>query len=467
LNRAALYAQSQKKKRTPAEVINHAYSSMLNRAPSAAERQYWNERLNGKVMSTIAITDLYDGLARLPEYRKRFAGLPLPAQVQLLGKTLLNTTTLQDSWSTYLQKHTLSDTIESIIESSDHVMANYLAAGLISEQEANDVHTAENICRSNPTQAIAIYKSLQSNGSKIPEYYHYQARIYEVTNPKQATDTLQQGLNHYPDYAQAELKLAIMIHNTGVQALAFHRARNAIRTLDVRIGADTLVGNMKARLDGAKHPEFLSREMLLLRAQAHDFGDQFEDASTELNRALAIGPGNGFVYTLLASVNHSARKYEQAVKYANLSQKMMGECVTATWARAFSLVELGRYKEALPDLNSLMKVAAQLVLYDARAKCYGGLGRWKEQIADLNQQIALEPRAAKPLIARARAYMALGKYKEALADANKAVAFGPRFRDSYKLRAELYDKTGKKALADADRQKIEGLNKLLQRKFDF
>jgi tetratricopeptide (TPR) repeat protein len=466
-NRSAVFAQAPAKKKSPAELVTDAYSLMLNRAATTAEQQYWNGRLAGKEISTMALIDLYDGLARLPEYRKRFTGLAPAAQIKLMGKTLLRTDTVKDSWIAYLQKHTLSDTIESMLESCDHVMSVYSFAGLINQQEANDVHTAENLVRSNPTQALSIYKSLQTRGSKIPEYYFYMARIYEVVNPKQAIEMYQTGLARYPDYAQAELKLAIIIRNTGAHVMAFNRARHGIHSSDVRIGADTLISNMKKRLDTAKHPEFLSRAELLLRAQVHQFGDQWDEALTELNRALAIGEGDGFVYTTRAAVYESAGKYEQAVADANRAEKLMGESATNTWSRALSLVELGRYETALPDLNKLLKVTPHLCLYVARAKCYGALGRRKEQIADLTVQISLEPRAAKPLIARARAYMSMGKYKEALADANKAVLLAPRLRDGYKLRAEIYDKTNKKALAAADRKTIEQISKLLERKFDF
>lgn len=466
-NRSAVFAQTQAKPKSPADIINDAYSLMLNRGATAAEKQYWNGRLSGKEMSAMAVIDLYDGLARLPDYRKRFNGLAPAAQIQLMGKTLLRTATVNDSWLTYLKSHSLSDTIESILESPHHVMSTYLSAGLVNQQEANDLHTAEELVRSNATQSLSIYKSLQTRGSKIPEYYFYMARVYEVVNPKQAIEWYQAGLNRYPDYSQAELRLAVIMHNIGVQGMAFHRARQGIRSSDIRIGADSLVSSMKKRLDTAKHPELLSRAVLLLRAQCHQFGDQWDEALVELNRALAIGEGDGFVYTLRAGVYESTGKYAMAVADANRAEKMIGESATNTWSRALSLVELGQYEAALRDLNKLVKIAPQLRFYVARAKCYGGLGRRKEQIADLTMQIALEPRAAKPLMTRARVYMSMGKYKEALADANKAVQLGPRLRDTYKLRAEIYDKTNKKELAAADRKRIEQIRQVLEQKFEF
>ncbi len=48
---------------------------------------FWNERLSK--FSPIAILDLYEGLTRLPEYRKRFVGLNPKAQVALMYRTLL------------------------------------------------------------------------------------------------------------------------------------------------------------------------------------------------------------------------------------------------------------------------------------------------------------------------------------------------------------------------------------------
>ena len=182
---------------------------------------------------------------------------------------------------------------------------------------------------------------------------------------------------------------------------------------------------------------------------------------------MAYGPGDGMLYLYRGDAFYNTQKYEEAVKDLNIAEKYLGKAMELLWARSVSLAALGRWQQAINDLDVLIPVAPFPRFYATRAKCYGALGKRKEQIADLNRVIALEPRNAKPLIARGRAFLSMGKTKDALADANKAISLGRRYRESYKFRVECYTKMKNKVAADADRKTIEQLSKVFDEKHDF
>lgn len=458
----------QVKPKSASEIINDAYSLILSRSATPVERQYWSDRLSK--ISPIAVTDLYDGLTRLPDFRKRFAGLPPKAQVALMYRTLLRKNSVdaasEATWLAYLQKNGLQGTIEGIVSSVDRTMDVYKAAGLSTQQEADAVHVAEDTAQSDRPKAVALYK-LITRSTRVPAPFYYLARVQEATDPKAAIETLRLETAKFPDDCVAELRLARLMYDHGVQGVAFQRARNGMHVSDVRIGVDSIVTNMKDRLAQAKHIENLSRGMLINRIQVHQRADQYPAVFAEVERAMAFGPGDGMVYLYRGDAFYNTRKYEEAIKDLNVAEKYIGKSMELLWARGLSYSELGRWQLALDDLNILIPMAPFPRFYTIRAKCYGALGKRKQQIDDLNHVIAVEPRNAKPLIARGRAYLAMGSTKDALADANKAISISRRYREGYKFRGEVYMKMNKKVAAAADFKTVEQLSKLFDETREF
>lgn len=456
------------KAKSPAEIISSAYSLILNRKATPQEQQYWNVRL-GK-FSPFAVTDLYDGLTRLPEFRKRFAGLSQKDQIALMYKTLLNRPSVdpesEKKWLSYLKTHTLSDTIETIVSSPDHIMFVYVSAGLSNQREWDAVHIAEDMAAKNPRKATEMYRNI-IKGTKIPEVYFFLARVQSGYDLKAAIETLQGAVARFPDDALAELKLSYLTHSIGAMGVSISRATHAIRVSDERAGADSLISNMRERLDKAKHPECLSREMLLTRASAHDRADQHIFALPELERALAIGAGDGTVYTQLTNVYFNIGQYAKAVEYGVKAEKVSGVSFSILWPRSLSYYALGKYKEAIADFDKVIPLGPLPRFYETRAKSYEKLGRYKEAIPDYNILIKGDPKAIKNYVGRGRNYLALGKTKEAFADANRALKIGPRFREAYRFRAECYRKMGNKSAADADQKKYEQMTKLYEEPKDF
>lgn len=462
----------QAKPKSPSEIVNDAYTLILNRKPNGAEQQYWNARL--KALSPFAVTDLYDGLTRLPEYRKRFTGLTPKAQIALMYRTLLSNPTVapesEKKWLDFYNRSVAStakerygatptsDTVEEIVSSADHVMCVYKAAGLSTQQEWDAVHMAENMVATDKEKATDMYKRIIKT-TKVPETYFYLARVQSLYDTKAAIETLQREVDRFPEDALAELRLSYFMNSTGAQGISLKRATHALHMSDERAGADTLISSMKERLDRAKHVECLSREMLLSRAAAHDRADQHVFALPELERVLAIGPGDGSVYTQICNSYFNLGQFAKSVEYGLKAEKVFGVSFSILWPRSLSYYELGKYKEAIADFNKVIPMAPMPKFYQMRAKSFEKLGKYKDAIVDYNTLIKTEPKSIKNYVARGRAYLALRKTKEALADANFAIKLGPRFRDAYKFRAEVYTKLGNKAAAQADQKNYEQMMK--------
>lgn len=465
----ALPAFSQQAKpKTPSEIINDAYPLLLNRKANPAEQQYWSGRL--KNLSPFAVTDLYDGLTRLPEYRKRFAGLTQKDQIALMYKTLLSKDSVdpdsEKKWLDYYKRGGLVDTVETIVGSADHTMCVYKRVGVSTQQEWDAVHMAENMAATNKPRATEMYKNIIRT-SKVPETYYFLSRVQSYYDSKAAIETLQGEVTRFPDDALAELKLSYYMNNAGALGIAFGRATHAIRVSDERAGADTLISSMRERLDKAKHIECLSREMLLARAAAHDRADQHAFALPELERALALGPGDGTVYTQLCNAYFNLGHYAEAVEYGKKAEKVFGVNFSILWPRSLSYYALGKYKEAIADFDKVIPLGPLPKFYETRAKSFEKLGKYKEAISDYNTLIKTDPKVIKNYVGRGRNYLALGKTKEAIADANHAIKIGPRFRDAFKFRAEIYRKIGNKAAADADQKKYNQMMKLYVEPKDF
>ncbi|MBX9947664.1 MAG: tetratricopeptide repeat protein [Candidatus Obscuribacterales bacterium] len=468
-----VFAQ-QAKPKSPAEIVNDAYTLLLNRKPNPAEQQYWHYRL--KTLSPFAVSDLYDGLTRLPEYQKRYFGLTPKDQIALMYKTLLRKSVVdpesEKKWldyysksvaSTAKEKHgatATSDTVEAIVSTADHVMCVYKAAGLSTQQEWDAVHLAENMAATDKVKATEMYKRIIRT-TRIPETHFFLARVQSYYDIKASIETLQGEVDRFPEDALAELRLSYLIHSTGALGISFKRATHALRVSDERAGADTLISSMKERLDKAKHVECLSREMLLSRAAAHDRADQHVFALPELERVLAIGPGDGSVYTQICNSYFNLGQFAKAVEYGLKAEKVFGVSFSILWPRSLSYYELGKYKEAIADFDKVIPLLPEPKFYQTRAKSFEKLGKFKEAIVDYNTLIKTEPRSIKNYVGRGRAYLALSKTKEALADANFAIKLGPRFRDAYKFRAAVYRKLGNKTAAEADQKKYEQMTKLI------
>ena len=95
-------------------------------------------------------------------------------------------------------------------------------------------------------------------------------------------------------------------------------------------------------------------------------------------------------------------------------------------AAAGRLVDAGRWREALPQLNDVLRLDPRSVeAYLGRAFAYGNLGEHQLAIADFDAALRLEPTRAAAYVGRGAALERLGQIREAIASYDAALRLDP------------------------------------------
>ena len=98
----------------------------------------------------------------------------------------------------------------------------------------------------------------------------------------------------------------------------------------------------------------------------------------------------------------------------------------ATRSRGQAHQSVGRYDDALADLNHAIDLAPHLAWpRGCRGATYRLMGRYDEALADFNHAIELDPGSAWDLAQRGETYRLMGHSDEALADLNRAIDLDP------------------------------------------
>lgn len=205
-------------------------------------------------------------------------------------------------------------------------------------------------------------------------------------------------------------------------------------------------------------------------------------------QAVAIDPECGEAYRHLADCANINGDYPEALKMATKAIQAKQPSPTAYRERAVALTSLNRHKEALADIEQLIKYEPNklevllmkgsvlenqgnyqeaLSVYRQSEKiknddgikyrqiqCLSKSGQKKEAIAMLDQMLVAHPNDDAALHKRAKMKAKAGDTKGAIDDYTKAI----KSLSTASLlieRANLYDKLGQKDLARRDRQQAE------------
>jgi tetratricopeptide (TPR) repeat protein len=121
--------------------------------------------------------------------------------------------------------------------------------------------------------------------------------------------------------------------------------------------------------------------------------------------------------------------------------------------RAMTYEELGRYEEALADLDRLIELDPTGTWAHARrGMAHLELGRHEEALADLDRLIELDPSSRWALARRAMTYEELDRYEEALADLDRLIELDPTGTWAHARRDEAYRRMGRNGEAASDLQ---------------
>lgn len=104
--------------------------------------------------------------------------------------------------------------------------------------------------------------------------------------------------------------------------------------------------------------------------------------------------------------------------------------------RSNTLLELGRYREAIADLNEyehLMNNELTAYFYYRREQAEMQCRMFQQAVDDIDRAIRMEPKEPLYHAERAVVYYRLGEFEEALKSAQKSAELNPKFGDAYRL----------------------------------
>ena len=156
------------------------------------------------------------------------------------------------------------------------------------------------------------------------------------------------------------------------------------------------------------------------------------EASSEVENLLQKiqqDPGASVIDKAIAEANRLQQegKVDEAIKkwssIANISEGIDNDkAAAAFFARGAANSNLGKYDEAISDLNEAIRLNPNLAgLYMVRGVAHGNLGKYDEAISDLNEAIRLNPNLAEAYLTRGFTNEALRKVEEAQADYQTAL----------------------------------------------
>lgn len=180
----------------------------------------------------------------------------------------------------------------------------------------------------------------------------------------------------------------------------------------------------------------------------------YNDAPAQSNQSFTADKSRNISYTHLKSRNKSLNKYRNFRSIPKLLQKesiKKDSSVLLLEKAHFDMKEFN-FKSAISNLNKVIKEESNnpAALY-ARGKCYISLQSYKEAIPDLLSLVQDFPLYEKnAYIALAMSFVAVDDYQTAIRQLSKAVVKFPKFKDAYLARGQLltHQKIWDKAISD-------------------
>ncbi|MCP5084238.1 MAG: tetratricopeptide repeat protein [Alphaproteobacteria bacterium] len=121
--------------------------------------------------------------------------------------------------------------------------------------------------------------------------------------------------------------------------------------------------------------------------------------------------------------------------------------------RGFSLLQLGRYEQAIEDLNKAIELSPKFhTAFLNRGAALARAGKIDQAISDFVSVVALRPTDPIAHINLGKAHFINGQFDDAIKDYDEAIRLDPKVADSFNGRADAYFKKGQleQALTDYD-----------------
>lgn len=190
---------------------------------------------------------------------------------------------------------------------------------------------------------------------------------------------------------------------------------------------------------------------------------QTQEALLQADQALLLFPKHGPFYALKAQILLTARRIPEALTTVNRAIELSPDYALAYWLRGLIRMHEHDPAAALLDFEHVLKIEDQdpnlIVQAQAnRGMAKADLGRYAEAIDDLNAAIEARPTAFAERQFRAGALLALNRLEAAQADIEMLEAADPQNSLTLRLRGELWLKRQRPERARAALDQAIGRN---------
>jgi tetratricopeptide (TPR) repeat protein len=188
---------------------------------------------------------------------------------------------------------------------------------------------------------------------------------------------------------------------------------------------------------------------------------EFDKASVQMKKAVALAPKYQHGYAELSKYTLSWSDFKSALSYADQALKTGGEeDGVAHRLKGEALLKLDKALAARGEFDLALAAhkGQKLALrdYHGRGAADRALKDYNAEVADVSQSIAIEPKNSDSYLERADAYMQLKKYDLALSDYKQALKFDRENPRALRSMLEIYEIKG-------DKTNIEFYKRLVKR----
>ncbi|CAG8476439.1 17087_t:CDS:1, partial [Racocetra fulgida] len=214
-------------------------------------------------------------------------------------------------------------------------------------------------------------------------------------------------------------------------------------TFSIPLPTDKLFDSFKKRSKD-QHPIYLKAINALDSMQ-------FNEAISLFTQVLSIYPQSYSLICYRAYASYQAESWNQAISDLNRAIAKKPRRSRAYSLRGEVYRRLNRFDESLSDLNMSLKLKKNIYALRARAEVYSSMDRFYDAINDLDSVLEIDPKNILAIVRRAKAYCSLGLYQDALSDLELALNFDPVNTSSILMnRGEIYRLMGRYDLALLD-----------------